>query len=75
MSLQSALKAGSAAPHRKSSQPKSWQCRHIGAYHEVEGTVLMTSADGTLSGFFSANGKFGEDFTSYGAKAGIRKDF
>jgi outer membrane autotransporter protein len=46
-----------------------------GVYGEVEGTVLVTSSDGTLSGFLSANGKFGDDFTTYGAKAGIRKGF
>ena len=46
-----------------------------GVYGEVEGQILVTSSDGTLSGFVSANGKFGDDFTSYGAKAGIRKGF
>jgi hypothetical protein len=46
-----------------------------GVYGEVEGTVLVTSSDGTLSGFVSATGKFGDDFTNYGAKAGVRKGF
>jgi hypothetical protein len=46
-----------------------------GVYGEVEGQILVTSSDGTLSGFLSANGKFGDDFTSYGGKAGIRKGF
>jgi hypothetical protein len=46
-----------------------------GLYGEVEGEVLVTSSDGSLSGFVSANGKFGDDFTSYGAKAGLRKGF
>ncbi|WP_158626047.1 autotransporter domain-containing protein [Arsenicitalea aurantiaca] len=46
-----------------------------GTFGEVAATATVTSADGGLSGFVSANGKFGEDFSSYGASAGLRVGF
>jgi outer membrane autotransporter protein len=46
-----------------------------GIFGEVSANLLVTSADGTMSGFLTAGGQFGEDFTSLNAKAGVRKGF
>jgi hypothetical protein len=47
----------------------------LGTYGEVAATVMVTSADGSLSGFLGGSGQFGDGYTKYGAKAGIRTDF
>jgi outer membrane autotransporter protein len=46
-----------------------------GLFGDVSATATITSADGTLSGFVTAGGQFGDDFTSFNAKVGVRKGF
>jgi hypothetical protein len=46
-----------------------------GLFGDVSVTATVTSADGSLSGFLSGGGKFGEDFTSLNAQVGVRKAF
>ncbi len=46
-----------------------------GVFGEVAATATVKSLSNGLSGFVSANGKFGDEFTSYGASAGVRLGF
>ena len=44
-----------------------------GVFGEVAATAAMTAADGLTSGFLSAGAEFNDEFTSYSAKAGMRR--
>jgi outer membrane autotransporter protein len=46
-----------------------------GLIGEAEATVGWTNATGSLSTFLSGGGKFGENFTSWNAQAGVRVGF
>ena len=46
-----------------------------GIFGEVQATATVSNASKTLSAFLSGGGQFGEDFTSWNARAGVRAGF
>lgn len=46
-----------------------------GLFGELSATAVVTSADGSLSGFLSGGGEFSDDSTALNAKVGVRKAF
>ena len=58
---------GSTPSPTRTTSPGSMARSRDGAGHQRGRHAVRTSS--------SANGKFGDDFTSYGAKAGVRKGF
>jgi hypothetical protein len=46
-----------------------------GVFGEVQAAATVYSSDRSLSGFVNGDAKFGDEFTTWGLQAGVRKNF